>query len=43
MCSATLGAAPVRRCTTAASAIFSSGERGTPGCAKTLNRVPELA
>ena len=26
----------------AASAIFSYGSRGTPSCAKTLNRVPEL-
>src|SRR3954447_23419092 len=42
MCNATLGATPVYRCTWAASAIFSSGVRGTPGWAKTLNRVPEL-
>ncbi len=42
MCSATLGATPVNRCTTAASAIFSSGDRGTPGWLNTLNRVPEL-
>src|SRR4051794_17733530 len=42
MCSATLGATPVCRCTRAASAIFSYGSRGTPGCANTLNRVPEL-
>src|SRR4051812_23739208 len=42
MCSATVGATPVKRCTCAASAIFSYGSRGTPGCANTLNRVPEL-
>src|SRR5438445_608834 len=42
MWSATLGAAPVYLCTWAASAIFSNGSRGTPACAKTLNRVPEL-
>src|SRR5919112_4755407 len=42
MCRATLGATPVKRCTVAASAIFSCGVRGTPSCAKTLNRVPEL-
>src|SRR5215207_5868151 len=42
MCSATLGATPVNRCTVAASAIFSCGVRGTPGWANTLNRVPEL-
>jgi hypothetical protein len=32
----------VKRLTSAASAIFSSGVRGTPRWAKTLNRVPEL-
>src|SRR2546423_11136816 len=42
MCSATDGATPVNACTWAASAIFSSGVRGTPACGKTLNRVPEL-
>src|ERR1700733_4228822 len=42
MCTATLGAAPVYLCTCAASAIFSCGVRGTPGCANTLNRVPVL-
>src|SRR5205085_9558162 len=42
MCSETLGAAPVKRCTCAASATFSNGSRGTPGWAKTLKRVPEL-
>src|SRR6188768_3611180 len=42
MCSATVGASPVWRCTCAASAIFSYGSRGTPGCANTLKRVPEL-
>src|ERR1043165_5927568 len=42
MCSATLGATPVNRCTVAASSIFSCAVRGTPSCAKTLNRVPEL-
>ena len=42
MCSATLGASPVNRCTVAASAIFSSTVRGVPGVPKTLNRVPEL-
>jgi hypothetical protein len=42
MCRATLGATPVYRWTVAASAIFSSGVRGTPCWAKTLNRVPEL-
>src|SRR3954467_3277008 len=42
MCSATVGATPVNRCTVAASSIFSSGVRGTPSCGKTLNRVPEL-
>src|ERR1700744_5917996 len=43
MCRATLGATPVNRCTWAASSIFSSGVRGTPGCANTLNLVPVLA
>src|SRR3954453_12644108 len=42
MCSATVGATPVWRWTCAASAIFSYGSRGTPACANTLNRVPEL-
>src|SRR2546429_9995435 len=42
MCSATVGATPVNACTWAASAIFSHGVRGTPGCGKTLNLVPEL-
>ena len=42
MCSATDGASPVKRCTAAASAIFSSTVRGVPGEPKTLNRVPEL-
>src|SRR4051812_46867572 len=42
MCRATLGAMPVYLWTCAASAIFSYGSRGTPGWAKTLNRVPEL-
>src|SRR5688572_27537219 len=42
MCSATLGATPVNRCTAAASSIFSCAVRGTPSCGKTLNRVPEL-
>src|SRR5690349_10279076 len=42
MCNATDGATPVYLCTCAASAIFSNGSRGTPGCANTLNRVPEL-
>src|SRR5215467_12837184 len=40
MCTATLGAIPVNRCTCAASSIFSCGVRGTPGWANTLNRVP---
>src|SRR3954467_1312648 len=42
MCSATDGATPVYLCTWAASATFSYGSRGTPGCANTLKRVPEL-
>ena len=42
MCTATLGATPVYRCTCAASSIFSCGVRGTPGWANTLNRVPVL-
>src|SRR5262245_20322370 len=42
MCSATLGATPVYLWTTAASASFSSGDRGTPGWLNTLNRVPEF-
>src|SRR5580704_9696773 len=40
MCTATLGATPVNRCTWAASSIFSVTVRGTPGWANTLNRVP---
>src|SRR5262245_40995420 len=43
MCNATVGAAPVSRCTIAASSIFSYGVRGTPSWANTLNRVPEFA
>src|SRR6476469_9576058 len=39
---ATVGATPVNWLTWAASAIFSYGSRGTPCCAKTLKRVPEL-
>src|SRR6478609_3506543 len=39
---ATFGARPVKRLTVAASAIFSSTERGVPGVPNTLNRVPEL-
>ena len=42
MCRATDGASPVKRCTVAASATFSSTVRGVPGVPKTLNRVPEL-
>ena len=42
MCSATVGARPVNRCTVAASAIFSSTVRGVPGEPNTLKRVPEL-
>src|SRR3954470_5416107 len=42
MCRATVGATPVKRWTSAASATFSYGSRGTPCWAKTLNRVPEL-
>src|SRR5262245_37515793 len=42
MCSATVGATPVNRCTVAASATFSYGSRGTPSCGNTLNLVPEL-
>src|SRR5258708_35223123 len=42
MWSATVGATPVYRWTSAASAIFSCGVRGTPFWAKTLNRVPEF-
>src|SRR6187397_3742585 len=42
MCSATVGAMPVKRWTWAASATFSYGSRGTPFWAKTLKRVPEL-
>src|SRR5690606_15983253 len=42
MCSATLGASPVKRLTCAASAIFSYGSRGVPGVVNTRNRVPEL-
>src|SRR6478752_8216980 len=40
MCTATLGATPVYRCTCAASSIFSCGVRGVPGLANTLKRVP---
>src|SRR3984885_5655555 len=40
MCTAMLGATPVKRCTWAASSAFSHGVRGTPGCPNTLNRVP---
>src|SRR6266542_480459 len=42
MCRATLGATPVKRCTAAASSIFSYASRGTPSWAYTLKRVPEL-
>src|SRR6266511_5787537 len=42
MCSATLGATPVCAWTRAASSSFSYGVLGTPGCANTLKRVPEL-
>src|SRR3954464_9130857 len=42
MCTATLGATPVKSCTCAAPSIFSCGVRGTPCWAKTLNRVPEF-
>ena len=42
MCSATDGARPVKRCTVAASAIFSCTVRGVPGEPKTRKRVPEL-
>src|SRR5687768_13174996 len=42
MCSATDGASDVSRLTSAASAIFSNGSRGTPGWANTLNLVPEF-
>ena len=41
-CSATEGAIPVRRCTSAASSSFSKGSRGAPGCANTAKRVPEF-
>src|SRR5215470_20195304 len=40
MCTATVGATPVYLCTCAASSIFSSTVRGTPGWVNTLNRVP---
>src|SRR5262249_15093902 len=43
MCSATVGATPVKRCTVAASDTFSYGSRGTPSWGNTLNRVPEFA
>src|SRR6266498_2350257 len=43
MCSATVGATAVKRCTVAASSTFSSGVLGTPCCGNTLNRVPEFA
>src|SRR4249919_1315863 len=42
MCTAILGATPVKRCTCAASSAFSHGVRGTPGWPNTLNRVPEF-
>src|ERR1700750_697878 len=42
MCTAMLGATPVKRCTCAASSAFSHGVRGTPGWPNTLNRVPEF-
>ena len=42
MWSETRGASPVRRCTCAASEIFSKGSRGTPGEENTLKRVPAL-
>src|SRR3954452_25052615 len=42
MCRATLGARPVSRFTSAASASFSSMVRGVPGVLNTLNRVPAL-
>src|SRR4051812_21582678 len=42
MCKATVGATPVKRCTSAASATFSYGSRGTPCWANTLNLVPEF-
>src|SRR5229473_4359870 len=42
MCTAMAGAAPVKRCTWAASCAFSHGVRGTPGWLNTLNRVPEF-
>src|SRR6476660_10621321 len=42
MCRATVGARPVKRCTVAASVIFSSIVRGVPGVPNTLKRVPEL-
>src|SRR5437660_9094644 len=38
---ATVGQMPVRRWTTPASASFSQIVCAAPGCAKTLNRVPE--
>ena len=40
---ATDGATPVKRCTWAASSIFSYGFRAAPGFVKTLNRVPGVA
>src|ERR1700722_10956046 len=40
MCTAMLGATPVKRWTWAASSVFSQGVRGTPGWPNTLNRVP---
>src|SRR5712671_770451 len=42
MCTAILGATPVKRCTCAASSAFSHGVRGTPSWPNTLNRVPEF-
>ena len=42
MCRETRGATPVKRCTWAASLIFSNGSRGVPGVLNTLKRVPEF-
>jgi hypothetical protein len=42
MCNATDGANPVSACTCAASATFSSTDRGAPADPNTLNRVPEF-
>src|SRR6187402_3498097 len=41
MCSATVGASLVNRCTCAASLTRSNAFRGAPGCGKTRNLVPE--